>query len=69
MASILVKGAMATVELTSDDGDGGVIATCIEHDICDGRLTPPGNCGWTTTYDDMNDATEYSQGHADNGDQ
>lgn len=63
MARILVQGSYATVELT-----GGIIATCVGHRPTTPTSLRSGACDWTATYDDMNDATEYSAGHADKGD-
>jgi RNase P subunit RPR2 len=54
MAQLLVWGTVATVELTIDPEEGGVIATCQ-------------SCGWTETYDDLRDAYEYTEDHADSG--
>jgi len=67
MAKLMLIGAMAQVELTTDDEDGRVIAACAMHSESDGRLAPPGNCSWTETYDDMNDAVNYAEDHADTG--
>lgn len=61
MAQIIMKGSIAEIELTTDDEDGQVIATCLGH---------PGSsweCTWTERYDDWNDATEYATVHADRG--
>ena len=67
MAQILIKGSVATVELTTEPVDGGVIATCIGHRVETLTSLQPGACGWTDTYDDLNDATEYAADHADSG--
>lgn len=67
MASILVMGSYATVELTTDVDDGTVIATCVGHRPAMLTSLRPGACDWTATYDDMDDATEYSTDHADKG--
>jgi hypothetical protein len=67
MARLMLIGNIAEVELTTDDEDDQVIATCVEHSGSDGRLAPPGNCSWTERYDDLNDATEYAADHADTG--
>lgn len=69
MARIFNVGPYAKVELDTDPIEGGVIATCVERSISDGRLAPAGNCSWTERYDDWNDAVEYSADHADTGDQ
>ena len=72
MASILIKGAMAQVELTTEydeEGESFVIATCIEHSESDGRLAPPGNCSWKGQYDTFTDACSAPgpETHADTG--
>lgn len=67
MARLMLIGIMANVELTTDDEDGQIIATCVEHSESDGRLAPPGNCTWSERYDDLGDASEYATDHADRG--
>lgn len=64
MAQIFMKGAVAEIELTKDDEEGQVVATCIDHP---GAWKVLERCAWTQTYDDWNDATEYATDHADNG--
>jgi hypothetical protein len=44
------------VELTTDDEDSQIIATCVKHDDAP-------ECSWTERYDDMNDATQYADCH------
>jgi hypothetical protein len=58
MAKLMLIGEVAQVELTSDPEDGQIIATCVIH-------RQP--CSWTQQYDDLNDAAEYAQDHADTG--
>lgn len=62
MAKLILKGDVADVELTSDPEDGQAIATCVVHlgEAAQG-------CGWTERYDDINDAVEYAESHADLG--
>ena len=60
MATLILKGDMATINLDGRDEDGDVIARCIKHH--DHPL-----CRWTATYDDLNDAAEYAADHADTG--
>lgn len=67
MAKLMLIGPMAKVELTSDDEDDLIIATCVEHSEFDGRLAPPGNCSWTERYDTTDDAWQYAMSHADEG--
>jgi hypothetical protein len=62
MAKLILQGDVADVELTVDDEDGGIIATCVRHD-----LDQPGGCSWTERYDDLRDASEYAEAHADTG--
>jgi hypothetical protein len=63
MARLILQGDVAEVELTIDDEDGQIIATCVQHP---GRWQT-GGCGWTERYDGMDDATEYAAYHADTG--
>lgn len=67
MAKLMLVGDVAQIELTTDDEDGQIIATCVKHSESDARLAPPGDCGWTERYDDLGDASEYAQDHADTG--
>lgn len=67
MATLMLIGPMAKVEIARDPLDGEVTATCMEHSESDGRTAPAGACDWTETYDDLNDATEYAADHADRG--
>lgn len=62
MAKLMLIGDVAHVELTTDDEDGQVIATCVKHLGYEGAP-----CPWTERYDDKNDATEYAADHADGG--
>jgi len=62
MARLMLIGAVAEVEFTTEPTEGGVIATCVKHPRPDGWT-----CTWSETYDDMNDATEYAADHADEG--
>lgn len=68
MAKIMVTGPMADVELTIED-DGSVLALCVEHSHSDGTLAPPGDCGWSSTFADISDATHGAtiENHADRG--
>lgn len=68
MAQILLKGDFATVELIRNPLDGDLTARCIGHKIETLTSLRPGACGWTATYDDLNDACEYAADHADRGD-
>jgi hypothetical protein len=61
MAKLILQGDIAAVELTKDDEDGQVIATCVQH------FASSWECTWSERYDDMNDATEYAADHADTG--
>ena len=69
MAKILVEGAMAKVEITFDDENEGVIATCIEHSASDGRLATAGDCSWRMEFPTTDDALRGPQveRHADRG--
>ncbi len=67
MAKLILKGDVADVELTTDDEEGQVIATCIAHRPETLTSLRPGACGWTERYDGMDDATEYAADHADTG--
>lgn len=58
MAKLMLIGKVAQVELKQDDDE--IIATCNAH-----PLDLP--CTWTRRYDDLNDAAEYAQDHADRG--
>lgn len=63
MARTIIKGDVAEIELTINDEDGQVVATCVDHqghDIVDA-------CPWTERYDGMRDAVEYAADHADRG--
>lgn len=62
MAKLILRGDVADVELTTDDEDGQVIATCVQHVGFEGAP-----CIWTERYDNMNDATNYAADHADIG--
>jgi hypothetical protein len=64
MARLVLIGDVAEVELTVDDEDGQVIATCVKHPS-DAPWRVTSACGWTERYDDMRDATEYAADHAD----
>jgi hypothetical protein len=44
------------VELTTDDEDGQIIATCVKDARDEG-------CTWTERYDDLGDASEYATDH------
>jgi hypothetical protein len=61
MAKLMLIGDTADVELTVDDEDGQIIATCVLHS----RLLE--GCDWTERYDDLRDASEYAADHADGG--
>lgn len=63
MAKLILRGDVAEVELTRDDEDGQVIATCVRHT---GEQDGAG-CTWTERYDDMDDAANYAADHADTG--
>lgn len=66
MAQIIMKGVVAEIELAADDEEGQVLARCLSHPSeSPWRVTS--GCGWTETYDDWNDATEYATDHADSG--
>jgi hypothetical protein len=58
MAKLRLIGDIAQVELTRDDEDGQVIATCILHPSIRA-------CAWTERYDTMDDAVEYAADHVD----
>lgn len=64
MAKLMLIGKRAQVELKvgQDDGDDGtcVIAQCVTH-----AANP--FCIWSRQYDDLADASEYAEDHADNG--
>ena len=66
MSEILAVGPMATVEL-KPDGEGFVLAQCVEHSPSDGRLAPPGNCIWDALYGDWPSAISNAKRHADTG--
>jgi hypothetical protein len=67
MAKLILKGRAATVSLDDRDEDGGVIARCVGHRAQHLTSLMPGACGWTETYDNLNDAAEYASDHADTG--
>lgn len=46
------------IELTVDDEDGQIIATCVQH-----WNGPTPECTWTERYDDLRDAAEYATDH------
>lgn len=55
MARIILEGDAARVELTVDQEEGGIIATCLDS-----------VCTWTEQYDTLGDAAEYAgHDHAD----
>jgi hypothetical protein len=54
MARILLQGDITNIRLDIDPEEGTVLATCVEPE-----------CPWTETYDDLRDATEYAEDHAD----
>ena len=66
MANLVLLGEVAQVELTRDDEDGQVIATCYLHRPESGR-PPVIRCDWTERYDTLDDASEYASDHADRG--
>jgi hypothetical protein len=68
VAQILIKGPMATIEVTMNN-DGVITAQCIEHDVCDGRLAPPGNCPREWEFSTWADAKSVPdlETHADRG--
>lgn len=63
MARTIIKGDVAEIELTIDDEDGQVIATCVDHQ---GRWISDA-CKWTERYDTLGRAVEYAADHADRG--
>lgn len=64
MAKLMVIGAAAQVELTSDPEDGQVIATCVQHVMPGvGRI----RCDWSERYDTTDGAWQYAEDHADTG--
>lgn len=66
MANLRLLGKIAQVELTHNED--GVKAICILHDARHLRAHDVGQrCTWTEQYDDLNDAAEYAQVHADRG--
>jgi hypothetical protein len=62
MAKLMLIGAVAQVELTSDPEDDQIVATCAMHAPWGRR-----GCGWTQRYDTLDDAAEYATDHADSG--
>jgi hypothetical protein len=64
MAKLMLIGKAAHIEIKNgqDDGDDGtcVIAQCNTH-------AGDPYCIWQGRYDDLNDAAEYAQDHADRG--
>ena len=60
MARLMVIGKVAQVEITRDPLDGDLTAKCALHPTVRAY-----GCGWSETYDDLNDATEYASDHAD----
>jgi hypothetical protein len=69
MAKLMVIGAIADVELTTDDEDDQTIhATCSRH-LMHSNLSPTVSCSWTKRYDNLAEATQYAVDHADRGSQ
>lgn len=68
MAKIMLIGSVASIELTIEPTEGVVVATCAATHRPVTAASKPGVCGWTATYDDLRDATEYAGSHADGGD-
>lgn len=62
MAKLMLIGKTAHVEIKppADDDETCVIAQCNTH-------AGDPYCIWQGRYDDLNDATEYAQDHADRG--
>lgn len=58
MAKLMLVGKVAYIELKR--GEDVVTATCRAH-------TGEPRCTWVGRYDNLNDATEYAQDHADWG--
>lgn len=65
MATLILRGGQADVELITDDTDGQIIAKCLDHPGATG--TSGQGCAWTERHDDLNDAAEYAADHADRG--
>lgn len=68
MAKILLHGEMHDIELTIND-EGGVDAKCLGMPWNDVFQVKHLSCPqfWHATYDDMRDAIEYAEDHADEG--
>jgi hypothetical protein len=63
MAKLMLVGKTAHIEIKPPTADGDetcVIAQCNTH-------AGDPFCIWQGRYDDLNDATEYAQDHADRG--
>jgi hypothetical protein len=67
MAKLILHGACADVELTTDPEDGQVIAACVAHCFTEDPEDGMVDCSWIKRYDDLNDASEYAADHADRG--
>jgi len=66
MAKLTLTGKVAQVELFHHED--GVKAKCILHDARHLRTMGISTyCAWSEQYDDLNDAAEYAQDHADRG--
>jgi len=66
MAKLMLIGKIAHVQLRHDPEDGQIIATCEEHAPGPNGF-PAESCMWSERYDDLRDAAEYAQDHADEG--
>lgn len=66
MAKLMLIGEAAQVEIITDPDGATRIAKCVKHGGGPGGW-PGIACDWSETYDDLNDATEYAEGHADTG--
>ena len=60
MAKLKLEGKVATVEFTVDPEDGQILVSCVQHPEKRG-------CQWGERYDDLRDAAEYAEDHADRG--
>lgn len=68
MAKLLLRGEIAAVELLRPDPDDEdlILAKCVKHEAALGGL-PTEGCGWSESYDTLDDAAEYAERHADFG--
>lgn len=63
MARLMLIGKKASIEVKQPTGES--LETCVIA-LCNAHAGDP-YCIWQGRYDDLNDAVEYAQDHADRG--